>query len=375
MAATRLTCPECNATLKPAQPVPDGKKVKCPKCGVPFISPGAVAREVFELSEEDEAPAAPKAKPAAAKAKKAAPAKAKAAPKKPEPAAKKPADDDEDEGGTYGFLPGEEPKGEDEEDDKPEIDYAPDMSIRDLRGPAVTWVMRPSTWLLKCGVMGVLGWVGLIVAILIPICFPLPRGEERPALAFRKGVGGLKGGGFADMMMPGGGMPEGMPGGMPGGMQGGGMQGGGGQGGAQQTREKKEIKEAEEDEYENSFTVFGIDLIPIWLPIVIFSVVGVFYSAVIVVGAIKMQNLESRSWGMVGAIMSLIPLNILGLELSSYILVFFLVRIFMKAAEIPVLYIWVFVNSYYIMSIAAGIWSIVVLNKKEVLDGFEYVPE
>jgi DNA-directed RNA polymerase subunit M/transcription elongation factor TFIIS len=91
MAATRLTCPECNATLKPAQPVPDGKKVKCPKCGVPFISPGAVAPEVFELSEEDAAPAAPSAKrkaptEAPGKGKKRVPAKGAA--KKAAPAAK-----------------------------------------------------------------------------------------------------------------------------------------------------------------------------------------------------------------------------------------------------------------------------------------------
>jgi hypothetical protein len=362
MAASRLTCPECNATLKPAQPVPDGKKVKCPKCGVPFIAPGAAAA-VFELSEEDAAPPAPKpkAKSAPAKAKKAA----KAAPQAPAPAAKKPADDDDDDdgGGTYGFLPGEEPKGEDEDEDKPQIDYAPDMSIRDLRGPAVTWIMRPSTWLLRCGIASTLGWVGLIVAILIPICFPLPPGEDRPALAFRKGLGGLKGGGGM-MGMPGMGMPGG-------GMQGGGMQGGG----AVQTREKKEIKEAEEEEYENCFTVFGIDLRAIAPVMITIGVLGAFYSAVIVVGAIKMQNLESRTWGMVAAIMSLIPFNIMGLELVNYIVIFFLMMIFMKAASIEVAYIWIFVNFYYILSIAAGIWSIVVLNKKEVVDGFEFVPE
>ncbi len=355
MASSRLTCPECNATLKPAQPVPDGKKVKCPKCGVPFVAPGAVPAEVFELVEEDQPPAKQKAAPAPAKkaaAKKAVPKKG---------AAKKPSDDDE-EGGTYSVLPGEAPG--DEDDEKEKIDYAPDMSIKDLRGPAVGWIMRPSTWLLKCGVAGVLGWLGLIVAILIPILFPLPGGEEKPALAIGRGV---------EAMAPGLGGGGGMGGGMMGGM---GM--GMGQGAPQQQggpSEKKEIKEAEEEEYENCFRVFGLDLRALAAVVITISVFGVFYSALIVVGSIKMQNMESRAWGMTAAILSLIPINVLGLELLSYILVFFLLMVFMKAAAITVVWIWIGVNSLYVMSIVGGIWSIVVLNKEEVVAGYEYVPD
>src|SRR5947199_3201333 len=36
MSATKLTCPKCQATLRPAKPLPAGKRVKCPKCGARF---------------------------------------------------------------------------------------------------------------------------------------------------------------------------------------------------------------------------------------------------------------------------------------------------------------------------------------------------
>ncbi|MBV9122015.1 MAG: hypothetical protein JO112_01485, partial [Planctomycetes bacterium] len=39
MATTLLTCPSCDTTLKTASPLPPGKRVKCPKCGLPFTVP------------------------------------------------------------------------------------------------------------------------------------------------------------------------------------------------------------------------------------------------------------------------------------------------------------------------------------------------
>ena len=75
--------------------------------------------------------------------------KAKAAVKKassPPPAAKPSANDDED-GGIYGYF-SEEQKAE---EDKPQIEYAPDMSIKDLRGPAQAAVVAPSNYLLLIG--------------------------------------------------------------------------------------------------------------------------------------------------------------------------------------------------------------------------------
>jgi phage FluMu protein Com len=46
-----ITCTHCSAVLKTKDPVPPGKKVKCPKCGQPFV--------VGESSEEAAAPPSP----------------------------------------------------------------------------------------------------------------------------------------------------------------------------------------------------------------------------------------------------------------------------------------------------------------------------
>jgi predicted Zn finger-like uncharacterized protein len=37
MAVTQLTCPECSATLRLKEEVPDGKRVRCPKCKTTFL--------------------------------------------------------------------------------------------------------------------------------------------------------------------------------------------------------------------------------------------------------------------------------------------------------------------------------------------------
>src|SRR6185312_8727638 len=128
MAASRITCPDCKSVLKPAKPVPDGKKVKCPECGNLFTTPG--------LREEEERPRASKAAGGKAKA-----GIKKAGEPKPKPAPKKPIDDEEEEqGGVYGTIKEEEVK----EENKPQINYVDDTSIKDLRGPAQAAVVQPS---------------------------------------------------------------------------------------------------------------------------------------------------------------------------------------------------------------------------------------
>ena len=74
MAATTYECSECGAQLKSPQVLPEGKKIRCPKCN-----------EVFTISSAKASPA-PKA--------------AAAAPAKAAPAHK----EDDDEGGSYGFA-------------------------------------------------------------------------------------------------------------------------------------------------------------------------------------------------------------------------------------------------------------------------------
>jgi len=52
---TTLTCTACSALLKPAKPVPVGKKVKCPKCGAAFTAaaPPPAPVEPFKLADDD----------------------------------------------------------------------------------------------------------------------------------------------------------------------------------------------------------------------------------------------------------------------------------------------------------------------------------
>src|SRR5262249_6297085 len=117
--AAKITCPHCDAVLKPAKPLAAGKKVNCPRCG-----------EVFTVrdEEEEEEPRPARAVPARP-AKKAVPAKPArpAKPAAPAPPPKKSAADDDDDGElTYGVI--REP--EDEEEDKPKVDYVPDLTVK-----------------------------------------------------------------------------------------------------------------------------------------------------------------------------------------------------------------------------------------------------
>src|SRR5207249_488616 len=116
-----------------------------------------------------------------------------AAPEKPaKPAKKSGGDEDEDEDGgkTYGFVQ-EDPK---EEENKPKITYAPDTSIKDLRGPAQAAVVPPTNLVILCGAVGFFGWILLFVMIMIPIVTPVSRDEgtkDAPlkVLEFPEGVG------------------------------------------------------------------------------------------------------------------------------------------------------------------------------------------
>jgi phage FluMu protein Com len=64
MAATTVTCPSCNATLKPKTPVAAGTRIKCPKCTTVFAVP-ADADDAPVPKPVAPRPAAPRPKPAA----------------------------------------------------------------------------------------------------------------------------------------------------------------------------------------------------------------------------------------------------------------------------------------------------------------------
>jgi predicted Zn finger-like uncharacterized protein len=332
MAATKITCPECDTVLRPNKPVPAGKKVKCPRCGALFTAGS---------EPEDVAPRAPaRKKPGGNKPAKAAPAR---------PA---PKDEDEEVGGTYAFV-------KEEEEEKPDIDYAPDMSIKDLRGPAQAVIVKPSNYLIMAGIAGVIGWLGLLIVVLIPILFPLKDEDtERPAMSIGPGLSTM--------------MPE-QTGNIPMGL-------GGGGGGSQEG--SKETKEAEDKEKESGefFRIGTVDLASLvvlawWmiLAIVVLPLLlGAVYSGILTAGAVKMQNLESRGWGIAGCILAMIPINVGGLQVLVGLVIKILLAILFDEPDIIV---FVVMGLIYLLSLAAGIWNLLVLMKPEVIAGFEYVAE
>ncbi len=179
MSAFKITCPHCEAVMKTPRPVPAGKRLTCPKCGDEFTTPdagvGAAAAEAPKKKAADPRTATKAAgKPAAkspAKAAKGAPA--------PPP---KPADDD-DEGGTYSFADekkkpagGGDDDDEDEEDEatkqrKKDLEFALDTSIKDPRGPAQARVIWPSNLLIICGAVPFFLYFGFILFLVWPFFF------------------------------------------------------------------------------------------------------------------------------------------------------------------------------------------------------------
>ncbi len=55
MSATTLSCPECQTTLKSGMPIPEGKPIKCPKCGAVFPAPAPIAQEIHDTNDEKKA--------------------------------------------------------------------------------------------------------------------------------------------------------------------------------------------------------------------------------------------------------------------------------------------------------------------------------
>jgi predicted RNA-binding Zn-ribbon protein involved in translation (DUF1610 family) len=322
MAITKLSCPDCGTVLRPAKPVEAGKKVKCPKCELVFVAG----------EDEDEPPRRSSGK--AGKAKKGAPA-VKEAPKKEEE--------------IYGYI---KDPDEDDEDAKPRIEYAPDESIRDLRGPAIVKLTPPGSKLQLIGMAGVLGWVALFVLLLIPTVFPTTSDGEKasPVMQIGRGLGAVDpgaggGGGFGGFTPSGGG-------------------GAGGEG-------AKKV----EDEAGGFFEMFGVDLSVFFLILMVPLILCMIWSSMVVAGGIKMVNLESRAFGIVGSIMAMFPIHVGGLQTVATLVLTYLGWLLLDDAAFGQ-YIAMAVSSIiYLLSLAIGIWSLMTLMDQDVIDGFEFNPD
>jgi hypothetical protein len=329
--------------LKPAKPLPVGKKVKCPKCGTDFTV-------TEEASADGPAPPKPaaRAKPAPARKK---PATAQPAPKKSapaRPAPKRPADDDDDEGGAYALVRDPDldpdPEDEDEEPKKPKIDYAPDLSIKDLRGPAMELIVKPSNYLIFQGMFGGIGWLGFLVLVLIPILFPLDYGEKDKDKDKNKAAP----------------PPAAVAG-----------------------KDKDKDKDAKKTEADHSFfEIFGWRFAHTededWSKpfiLILSCILGLLYAGTVTFGAIKIQNMESRRWGIASSIMALLPFASMGFGLFAGILLQVLFRMLFDEESMVMIYLGAFLGLLWTYCVGVAVWNLKTLMMPEVIAGFEYVPD
>jgi hypothetical protein len=323
MAVSKLICPQCHKVLKPTKPLPEGKKVTCPKCGASFAA-----------KEPPPDPAARQPKKAAAPARPTAVKKAKEASKPIRPIEQRRHDLDEDEeeesGGVYGISDLSEKEG-------PEVEYTPDMSIKDLRGPAQAMLIRPSNYLILAGVLGFFGWLGFMFIVLIPIIFPLK--EKQPDDKNKQ---------QAVQATP------------PAGARGGGPGGAGDKAGAKSPDS-------------SFFKIWGINIADLaeaewyWTVLAVLGfAVGMIYSGVVTLGAVSIQNLESRKLGFISCIMAMIPLNSIGLVFLVCLLLQVLVDDTVLIGPGALL---------CVLSAAAGLGAIYTLTRPEVVAGFQYKSE
>ena len=338
----RITCPECETVLRPAKPIAPGKKVKCPKCGSTFEVPEASGDESSEEDGVTRAPAAIKNK---AGARAPAPKKvAKQPEKKPTPGA----DDDDDEGGTYS-LAGGGGAGAEEEEAKPDINYAPDTSIKDLRGPAQAAVIKPTNMLIGFGVVGFIGYLVLFIYFAIPVLFPIELDEgtkdfPKAVLKIDRGLGRAGVEGF-----------------------------GGAAGKSEATKDKANV---------SLYQFQGLDLGGIalfeWYMFLVMMLplfLGMAYASVQTYGIVKAQNLESRNWGVVASIMAMIPISFSGFGSVVILFVNFLMNMFMDDNDWIARLLIGNATILVLAQICAAVYCLRTLMRPEVIAGFEFVPD
>jgi hypothetical protein len=274
MPVHTVTCPECESTLKSNKPIPQGKKIKCPECGTSFTTP-----------EDKPEPAPMPKKPAKKPATPAAGAKPR-----------KSAFDDPDDDGpeTYAVIhepePVEEEEDEDDDDDededltdeereerkkkkskKPDLTYALDLSVKDPRGPVQTKVIRPTNMLILWSVILIIGNVVSLGWMTWPFMFAehvLTDEEAHLALGHKTEEGKA----FPDFPWA-----------------------------DLKGADLAKIEDATAEQVQIRLIVSGI------------NVFLIIMHALVVVGGVKMQQLESYGWGMAAAILSIIFGTFIGL--------------------------------------------------------------
>jgi predicted Zn finger-like uncharacterized protein len=340
--AVRITCPECDATLKLAKAPAPGKKVKCPKCEALFVP----------SSEKDAAddPDRP-VKTAARKATGPKP-KPKAAAVKPEA---KHDDDDDDGRSTYAVIEEDKPKEEDDDDDddKPEIEYGLDETVKDPRGPCQVRVNRPAGLLMMCGAAGFIGWLIVLVIAIIAVFLPVQNDPGKDEQGNRIQGQGIGAGVSAvaktvDVTEP-----------------------------KMSDKEKELIadqKAASEAAKVNMIAWFTANVI-IFLIMLGVAGLGMTWAFLVMVGGVKVANMESRAWGIVSSILVMFPVHTLGPIMLVTLLISVVFIKMLEDAGLAALFCSVLIPVICLANLAVGVYMLVTLLSEEVRAGFEYKPE
>jgi predicted Zn finger-like uncharacterized protein len=346
MASQKLTCPECSTVLRPAKPVPAGKKVKCPRCETIFVAEDQEdidheaptmmpAKKRKTTTAKGGASGKPSARNGGGKSSAKAPAKAE-----PEKNAQEE---------VYGIA--KEETEEKEKERKPKIEYAPDVGIKDLRGPAVAILTSSANTLQAVGFVGFFGWLTLIVFLIIPAAFPLKPDKPGDVMGLDRGLGAISPGQTFMLGMPVFAPPE-------------------------------DKTQKFEEEQAGFFEIFGFDL---WLvgqlpwyvfwPSMIPFVLMMLVSGLVAYGAIQMQNLESRRWGIAGCILAMLPFSTAGVQAVTIMCGQFFLGMVIDDRQFITIVTIVLASLEYVASLAIAIWALVTVCKEEVIAGFEYVAE
>ena len=177
-------CPNavCGVTLKTPNPVPPGKRVKCPKCEQMFApvpaeapaAPSAPAAGTFKFADDGS-----KKKPASPKADGSKPPPASAYPEKK----KSPFDEEEEDAESvkkgYGVLQESQDEIDKAAETKVKFGAVEDKYKKSARGPAVALLVMPSNLLTAEGLLTAFGGIVMFVLGMWPLAFnDAPPGDE-----------------------------------------------------------------------------------------------------------------------------------------------------------------------------------------------------
>lgn len=262
MPGTKLSCPECSAVLNPKKPPTPGKKVRCPRCQAIFAVPKEQEAEAIRQ------PAKKKPKPAPAK-----PAAKPVSKKKPVP-------DDDEEGGVYGFS-------DHVEEGAPEIEYVPDLEVKNPRGPATAKVIGPTNMMLLLSALLALLSAGGVCFWVWPFLFTRYGTTYDPA-EFK---GGFKKAGEGDK-----------------------KEGEGGGGGKPKEVKLEELTKTERAEWDEKVSDERLER-SLWAGACFLAMI---YTAIVAMAVVKFQNLESYRWSMAASVMGMLycpPFGIWGVNI------------------------------------------------------------